>query len=60
LGGQEKVSDLQDLIATQSIRAFNMGMDHERERIIKLLKENGFIIASELVKEQKIKEPVNA
>jgi hypothetical protein len=54
------VSDLQDLIATQSIRAFNMGMDHERERIIKLLKENGFIIASELVKEQKIKEPVNA
>jgi hypothetical protein len=33
------MSDLQDIIATQSIRAFNMGVERERERIIKMIEE---------------------
>jgi hypothetical protein len=31
------MSDLQDLIATQTVRAFNLGIDRERDRIIKLI-----------------------
>jgi hypothetical protein len=33
------VSELQDIIATSSIRAFNHGVKHEREHIIRLLAE---------------------
>ena len=33
------MSDLQDIIATTSIRAFNHGMRAEREHIIRLLAE---------------------
>jgi hypothetical protein len=33
------MSDLQDIIATSSIRAFNHGMQAEREHIIRLLAE---------------------
>jgi hypothetical protein len=31
------MSELQDVIATSSIRAFNQGMRFERERIIRIL-----------------------
>lgn len=31
------MSDIQDVIATSSIRAFNQGMRFERERIIRIL-----------------------
>jgi hypothetical protein len=33
------MSELQDIIATSSIRAFKHGMQHEREHIIRLLAE---------------------
>ena len=33
------MSELQDIIATSSIRAFNYGVKHEREHIIRLLAE---------------------
>jgi hypothetical protein len=33
------MSDLQDIIATSTIRAFNQGMQAEREHIVKLLAE---------------------
>ena len=33
------MSELQDIIATSSIRAFNHGVKHEREHIIRLLAE---------------------
>lgn len=33
------MSDLQDIIATSSIKAFNHGVKHEREHIIRLLAE---------------------
>lgn len=32
------MSDLQDLIASSSIKAFNQGVQHERERILKAIK----------------------
>ena len=39
------MSDLQDLIATNAVRAYNEGFERgsveERERIINLLKQNG-------------------
>jgi hypothetical protein len=31
------VSDIQDLIHTTTIKAFDLGVQHEQERIIKLL-----------------------
>jgi hypothetical protein len=31
------MSDLQDIIATSSVRAFNSGIEHERKEIIKSL-----------------------
>ena len=33
------MKDLQDIIATSSIKAFKHGMQHEREHIIRLLAE---------------------
>ena len=33
------MSDLQDIIATTSIKAFKNGMQHERENIIRVLAE---------------------
>ena len=32
------MSDLQELIASSSIKAFNQGVQHERERILKAIK----------------------
>ena len=33
------MSDLQDIIASSSVRAFNSGIQHERNRILKMLNE---------------------
>ncbi len=33
------MSELQDIIATSTVRAFNSGIRHERQHIIKLLAE---------------------
>jgi hypothetical protein len=33
------MSDLQDIIATSTVRAFNSGIHHERKRILKMLNE---------------------
>jgi hypothetical protein len=33
------MSDLQDIIATSTVRAFNSGIQHERNRILKMLNE---------------------
>jgi hypothetical protein len=33
------MSDLQDVIATSTVRAFNSGIHHERKRILKMLNE---------------------
>ena len=45
------MSDLQDIIATTSIRAFKHGMKYQTERIIKLLDEHlGYMDWNELVK----------
>jgi hypothetical protein len=33
------MSDIQDLIHTTTVRAFEAGENHERERIIKLLED---------------------
>jgi hypothetical protein len=33
------MSDIQDLIHTTTVRAFEAGENHERERVIKLLEE---------------------
>jgi hypothetical protein len=33
------MSDLQDIIATSTIRAYNSGMEQERNRILKMLNE---------------------
>jgi hypothetical protein len=33
------MSELQDIIATSSIKAFNHGMQHEREHILRVLAE---------------------
>ena len=33
------MSELQDIIATSTVRAFNSGIRHERQQIIKLLAE---------------------
>jgi hypothetical protein len=33
------MSDLQDIIATSTVRAFNSGIQHERNRILKMLAE---------------------
>lgn len=32
------MSDLQDIIATSTVRAFNSGIQHERQEVIKSLK----------------------
>jgi hypothetical protein len=33
------MSDLQDIIASSSVQAFNSGIHHERNRILKMLNE---------------------
>jgi hypothetical protein len=33
------MSDLQDIIASSTVRAFNSGIQHERNRILKMLNE---------------------
>jgi hypothetical protein len=33
------MSDLQDIIASSAVRAFNSGIQHERNRILKMLGE---------------------
>ena len=33
------MSDLQDIIASSAVRAFNSGIQHERNRILKMLNE---------------------
>jgi hypothetical protein len=33
------MSDLQDIIASSSVQAFNSGIQHERNRILKMLNE---------------------
>jgi hypothetical protein len=51
------MSDLQDLIATQTVRAFNLGIDRERDRIIKMIEElNCFAVEKETMIEM-IKGP---
>ena len=51
------MSDLQDLIHTNATKAFNQGVERERERIIKLLEDTDSVCsywAIELIKgEQK-------
>jgi hypothetical protein len=34
------MSDIQDLIHTQTVKAYESGVRHEQERIIKLLEDN--------------------
>jgi SLT domain-containing protein len=39
-GRTVNMSDLQDVIATSSIRAYNMGIKQERERILRIINEH--------------------
>jgi hypothetical protein len=42
------MSDLQEIIATNSIRAFKSGMQHERDHIIKLIESGRWQLPNQI------------